>query len=139
MSIAIGNGQTLRGYQMEDWSFTFNLASTIVKADEGKVVALDTTAPNTVKLAGDNDYIIGILFSVENRTQEGTLVGTVELKFAEQVATTGVVAVGDTLVGSLTAGVGRVRQNAGATANESDFNANYVVEVGTNTAVIVKG
>ena len=59
---------------------TWNLAAGIVKADEGKAVTQDTTAANTVKLAGDGDLILGRLEIVEIRSQEGIAVGTVSMR-----------------------------------------------------------
>ena len=69
---------SLRGLNQEDFSYTFNLASTITADDVGKAVTIDTGAANKVKLAGDGEVIIGILTNVEVRTAEGVYVGTVQ-------------------------------------------------------------
>ena len=102
---------TLNGYAFEDSMLTFHLASGITAADVGKAVALDTTAPNKVKLAGDDDYIIGRLETVELRTQEGQNVGTVALRFAQRlpIKSGETIAVGDSLIG---AGAGEVKAQA---------------------------
>lgn len=128
----IGKGVTLKGLNQPEWAFTFNLEASITKDDVGKVVAIDPTGDNQVKLAGDGDRIYGRLKTVEIREIEGVNVGTVELKGGIQVSTTGVVAVGDTLEGSATAGVAK-------TSLTPDQGANVVFEVDAtnNTAVIV--
>jgi hypothetical protein len=126
----IGAGVSLRGIHHEHFNYPFLLASGIVKADEGKAVALDASAANTVKLAGDGDKVIGRLVTVENRVAEGILVGTVELKGGFKFETTGTVAVGNTVVG---AGVGKVKA-----AGSADHSDNFVVEVGTGWAIVVK-
>jgi hypothetical protein len=99
---------TLAGYSFEDDMLTFNLASGIVAADVGKAVSVDTSAANTVKLAGDGDEIIGRLETVENRTQEGSLVGAVALRFMQllPIKSGETVAIGDALIG---AGAGEVK------------------------------
>lgn len=100
---------SLRGLYHEDFQYPFYLASGITEADEGKAVALDTTAANTVKLAGTSDVILGQLKKVENREVEGIDVGTVALfggvKFLVNPDATAsspdeIPAVGDYLVGA---------------------------------------
>lgn len=129
---AIGNGVSLRGLHQEEFNYVFNLASAIVAADVGKAVTLDTSAANTVKLAGDGDPIIGYLESVEDRTVEGISVGTVATKGVYKFTYTGTApSVGDTVVGSATAGA--VKDSAA-----SNMHINYVVAVdATNTTVDV--
>lgn len=73
----------LTGFQFEDFQFTVKLAAGITAADVGKVVSQDTSADSTVKLAADGDAILGVLQTVENRTIEGQLIGTVSFKFAK--------------------------------------------------------
>ena len=98
----IGSGIKLRGIDHESFNIPFNLASGIVVADVGKPMALDTSAPNTAKLAGDTDVIIGQLRVVEDRSVEGTLVGTVSIlgffDFAVDSGTT--IPVGSSVTGS---------------------------------------
>lgn len=64
---------SLRGLYVEAFIWTFLGATGMTAADVGKAVTLDTTANNTVKLAGDGNAIIGILESVEVRTQDGVI------------------------------------------------------------------
>lgn len=113
----IGSGVTLNGYMFEDDIFTALLASGITTSDVGKAVTQDTTAANTFKLAGDGDPIHGRLEQVENRVQEGLLVGTIAMSFMATLPikaglTAGaVVAVGSNVVG---AGSGEVKNAAAA-------------------------
>lgn len=109
MAGVIGQGVTLQGYYFDDWQFTFNLAAGITTADIGKAVSIDTSADNKVKLAGDGDPIFGRLISVEDRSQEGLLVGAVALKFASTLPIKDgeVVARGDSVQG---AGSGEVKK-----------------------------
>ena len=126
----IGQGISLRGMAHNDFNYPFYLADGITKADIGKAVSLDTTGPNKVKLAADDDQIIGRLLTVEDRTVEGVLVGTVERKGGFRFTkTAAAVAVGATVIG---AGGGLVK--AAATANHA---ANFVVEVDGNNVIVV--
>lgn len=145
MTNVIGAGVSLKGIFIEDFLFPFNLKSGIVAADVGKAVALDSTAANTVKLAGDGDAILGRLEVVEDRTAEGILVGTVSLKgsFKFPVKNGETVVVGDVIQG---AGSGEVKAlavtsdtntNAGAIKHASHDGRNIVVEVGTGFAVAI--
>lgn len=128
---------TLRGYHFEDASFGFNLNAAITEDDIGKAVTIDTAAANTVKLAGDDDEIIGRLATFENRSVEGTKVGAVELRFANTlpVATGATIAVGDTAVG---AGDGEVRRLEDTGVSAPDYSKNFVAEIVGNFAVVVK-
>lgn len=123
---------SLRGFHFEDSILTVNLASGIGTADIGKAVTIDTSGPNKFKLAGDGDPVMGRLESVEDRTTEGSLVGAVAFRFANsfKIASGETVQVGDTVVG---AGDGEVK--AATTKNYAD---NFVAEVGTGYAVVVK-
>jgi len=71
---------SLNGIFHEEFLYTFVLAAGIDADDEGKAVALDSSAANTVKLAADGEVILGRLELVENRVSEGILIGTVSLK-----------------------------------------------------------
>jgi hypothetical protein len=73
----------LDGFDFQDSQFTVLLHAGITTDDIGKAVSQDTSAANTVKLAGDGDEIIGQLLQVEARTVEGHLVGTVGFEFQE--------------------------------------------------------
>ena len=126
------NKVTLKGFHMEDWSLTFNLASAITADDVGKAVSLNGTTPNSVKLAADGDVIIGRLATYEDRVTEGIKVGAVELKFANVlpiVSGGGSVVVGGSVQG---AGNGEVKFLA--------LNAalNYVVDVNGLEATVIK-
>lgn len=70
-------GVSLAGVMDEDSSYSFNLASGITSANIGNAVSVDTTAPYQVKLAVAGDILLGRLETVEVRTIEGILVGTV--------------------------------------------------------------
>lgn len=83
--MAFYNTVKMSKFTFEAFQLTANLASGITSADIGKAVTQDTSADNQVKLAGDGDPVIGVLYTVENRINEGTLVGTVEFKFAAKV------------------------------------------------------
>jgi hypothetical protein len=95
------------GLHVEALSFPWLLAAGITTADVGKLVTIDTGAAHTVKLAAADEVVVGVLQTVENRLQEGILTGAVEHRGGFKVKTTGTIAVGDKLVGSATAGVGK--------------------------------
>lgn len=121
-----GGGISLVGIPHSEFRRTVYLASGITSADVGKPVTLDTSANNTFKLAGANDVIYGNLKVVENRVQEGILVGTIELKGGFQWTKSGVIAVGDGVVG---AGAGAVKTGTNPRS--------LVVAVGTTTVDVV--
>ena len=115
-------GISLVGIPHSEFRRTVYLAAGIVAADVGKPVTLDTTADNTFKLAGADDVVYGNLKVVENRVQEGILVGTVEFKGGFTWTKSGVVARGDSVVG---AGAGAVKTGTNSRC--------FVVAVGTTT------
>ena len=119
-------GISLVGIPHSEFRRTVYLAAGITKADEGKPVTLDTTANNTFKLAGADNVVMGNLKVVENRVQEGILVGTVEFKGGFQWPKSGAIAVGDGVVG---AGAGAVKTGANPRS--------LVVAVGTTTVDVV--
>ena len=127
----IGIGISLAGMTHEKFHYPFYLKAGITTADIGKAVALDTAA-NTVDLAAADEKIIGMLVTVEDRSVEGVLVGTVALKggFNFTIANAQVVAVGDTVIG---AGAGQVK--AAVAADHAD---NFVVQVTGSIATVVK-
>jgi hypothetical protein len=114
--MAIGQGVTLLGFPQDAWQFTVKLANGIVKADEGKPVAFDGANPNQMKLCADGDPVDGVLLVVENRVQEGILVGTVAFKGTYLLNTSGVVNVGDQVQGD---GAGGVKAMAATLENAS--------------------
>lgn len=118
---------TLKGFHQEYFHLTFNLSGLDNEPDGkyvGYAIALDDSAPNTAKLAGDGDVVIGRLASFENRKNEGTVVGAVEFRFSNTLpvadAAFEALSIGDTVVG---AGDGKVKAAAAA-----DHNTNFVVE-----------
>ena len=129
----IGKGVVLRGIDHESFSIPFNLKAGIDNDDVGKAVALDTSAANTVKLATNNDIVIGQLRVVEDRTIEGTLVGTVMMKgfFEFTVTADAVIPIGSSIAGTATAAsAGEIK--VATTANETSV----VVESSANRAVV---
>lgn len=70
---------SLRGLYVEAFQWTFLGAAGLTAADVGKAVTIDTSAANTVKLAGNGDKILGILEVVEVRTQDSVITCTVAL------------------------------------------------------------
>ena len=123
---------SLSGFHFEDSMFTMNLASGITAADIGKAVSVDASGPNKAKLAGDGDFIIGRLEVVENRVQEGQLVGTVARRFSNPlpIKSGSGVAVGQSVVG---AGAGEVKP-----AGTTDHARNIVFEVRGAFAIVQK-
>ena len=121
-----GGGISFVGIPHSEFRRTTYLAAGITSADVGKPVTLDTSANNTFKLAGANDVIYGNLKVVENRVQEGILVGTIEFKGGFQWTKSGVIAVGDGVVG---AGAGAVKVGTNPRS--------LVVAVGTTTVDVV--
>lgn len=122
-------GVTLKG-TIPDNDLTFILASDIKEEHVGLAVAQDTTAANTVKLAGDGDVIVGRLESYEDRTAiEGVVVGAVKLVGGlELKKSEAAMAVGDSVVG---AGAGLVKAG-------TDANGIVVWEVRTDSVIVIK-
>jgi len=136
----IGQGISLRGMTHEKFHYPFYLVAGITSADVGKAVAIDTSAANTVKLAGDGEQVIGNLVVVEDRGVEGVLVGTIALRggfrFQEVDTPALALAIGDTVVGAGDGEV-RARTNAAGDAKEADHSDNIVVDVdGTNITIV---
>lgn len=122
-------GVTLKG-TIPDNGLTFILASDIKEEHVGLAVAQDTSAANTVKLAGDGDAIVGRLESYEDRTKtEGVVVGAVQLVGGMEMKKSGdAMKVGDPVVG---AGNGLVK--AGSAANGI-----VVWEVRADSVIVIK-
>lgn len=115
MAGRIGN-VTLSGYFNENDLFTVVLAAGITASDVGKAVAQDTGAANKVKLAGADDVIVGRLEVVENRVQEGVLLGTVNFAsgfMTIPMKTAETPAVGNLIEGSSESGKGQVDNTNG--------------------------
>lgn len=137
MALPFHNAVTLKGFHFEDFHLTMNLSglSTVTDSRQvvGKAVALDPSAPNTARLAGDDDVVIGRVASFENRAVEGIVVGTIEFKFAATLpvatAAQATIAVGDTVIG---AGAGEVK-----TDPVPNPNLNFVAELNADKSVAV--
>lgn len=130
MASQIGQGVTLLGLEVSSDAVTVNLASDITEKDEGKALAVDASAPNTMKLAGDGDVIRGYLDKVEIREAKG-VVGTVYTRgwFKFPLKENDTADIGDSIVG---AGSGEVKK---ATADTAAVNETYIVEKGSNYVV----
>lgn len=122
-------GVTLKG-AIPDNDLTFILAAGIKAEHVGLAVAQDTSAANTVKLAGDGDAIVGRLESFEDRTAtEGVVVGAVKLVGGlELKKSAAAMSVGDPVVG---AGDGLVKTGTAA-------NGIVVWEVRTDSVIVIK-
>lgn len=128
-------------FSFPDFTFTMNVTGTVALADVGKAVALDTTAANSVKLAGDGDIIFGRLESLEKDGLDKLTVGAISRKFRAilpikaGLAGVAIVAVGDTVAG---AGAGEVKASNNGTAKTPDQSLNTVVEVLTGNRAVVE-
>lgn len=120
----IGEGISHRGLIQENFHIPFFVTGTVTNADINKPVTIDSAANHSVKIAGDGDKIVGILATLENRAIEGVVVGTVAMKggFRLTAVTGHGVTVGDTVIGSATAG--QVKAAAAA-----DWTQNIVTKV----------
>lgn len=122
---------TLRGFYFEDSHLTVNLAAGITAEHRGRAMSIGA-APNTYKLASDDDVIVARLETVEDRKVEGQLVGTIAFRFSNllPIKSGETVAAGDTVVG---AGDGFVKAAAVSAPTQ-----NHVAEVLDTYAVVVK-
>lgn len=107
----IGQGISHRGLEIEEFHIAFYISGTVTADDVGKPVAIDATAARTVKLAADNDLLVGKLVAYEERVVEGVNVATVALKggFGFTASSGASIDVGDTVIG---AGNGEVKEAA---------------------------
>jgi hypothetical protein len=122
-------GVTLKGVTPDN-DLTFILNNDIVEENVGLVVTQDSSAANTVKLAGDGDEILGRLESYEDRTatagyKVGTvkLVGGMELKTAEGYSAK----VGDKVAGA-----------EGGFVKKADNSNVTVWEVRSDSVIVIK-
>lgn len=111
---------------------TFILEDSIKQEHVGLAVTQDTTAANTVKLAGDGDKILGRLENVEDRTVEGIKVGAVKIIGGMALKKTGEITVGDMVLGG---GNGLVKKDATSDGAVSDLT---VWEVDGDNVIVVK-
>lgn len=127
-------------FTLPDFTFTMNVSGAVTRAHVGRAVALDTTADNTVKLAGDGDEIYGRLESLETGGLDGLTVGAVSTKFQAPLpvkaglAGLNVVARGDTVVG---AGDGEVKAANDGSAKTPDITNNTVLTAPAANSVVV--
>lgn len=137
MSTPFHTKVSLRGFHFEDAHLTVVLAAGITKADIGKAMTVDATAANKFKLAADNSPIVARLETVEDRVNEGQLIGTISFRFANYlpIKTGATIAVGDTAVG---AGAGEVKRLESGGNSTPDYSINYVAEIVGTNAVVVK-
>lgn len=141
MASQIAHGVLGDSYYSEDQIFTFTLTSGMTTSDVGKAVALDTATAKKVKLAGNGDLVFGRLESVENRVQEGILVGAVAVQFIQKLpiksglSSHDVVVVGSTVVG---AGSGEVKAKNDGSAPTPDHSDNIVLAVTATHATVLK-
>jgi hypothetical protein len=126
-------GIVSHGFSFNDFQFTYLISGTVTAADVGKAVALDTTAANTVKLAGDNDLVFGRLEVFEDRAVLGVKVGTVSRKFKQKLpaAVGHSIVVGSSVTGSAVAGEVKL-------ATTQNLLDNRTIEIGTDYVVVEK-
>lgn len=132
---------TMQGFAKKER--TLIAPNAMTQADVGKVVALDTTAANTIKLASDGDIILGLLEQVEDRrSQAQGVLATVAFEFGARVSYTGTLAIGDLVVANGNGGVRKVI--AGKSSGNDTIPAGVVlprvfeIDSTANTAVIDK-
>lgn len=124
-----GFGVTTTGIIVQESRLTFNGAAEIQKKHVGCAVTIDTSAPNTVKLAGDGDVVLGQLEIVEIETT-GEVIATVAILGGYRLACAenAVFTAGDTVVG---AGEGLVKSGGASTdlrfiVTETDTSEGFV-------------
>lgn len=123
------------GYTTDLLNRTVLISGSVTQADVGKALTQDTTAPNTYKLAGDNDVIFGRLELLEARTNEGTLVGNAKLYLMGvklPIKAASGVAVGSFVIG---AGAGEVKPQV-ADATTIRPSRLYVVAIAAGYATV---
>ena len=128
------NAVVAHSFSFPDFTFTMNVSGTVTDADIGKAVAIDTTAANTVKLAGNNDHIFGRLETLEQNGLDGLKVGAISRKFRAILPTAASVAVGDEVSGSATAGAVKPTTTQPAEGAKS----NRVLQVLTGNRAVVE-
>lgn len=136
-----GTGVVSYGFPIDAFTFTYFISGltdtdAAHAAAAGLAVALDDTAENTVKLAGDGDPIFGRIFVAERRDVLGVSTASIQRKFKEKLpaAASHGITVGDSVVGD---GAGLVRLVASGTPAEvTAGQRNIVVEVGDEFVVV---
>lgn len=128
------------GFPFGIFTFTYALSGTFaddaaIATTTGKVVALDTSAAGTVKLAGDGDEIFGRVYVAERRAVLGINVASVARKFKEKVPTAAgyaAPAIGDRVIGGGNGTVKKATANSGAGVPSDPV----VIEVGNGFVVV---
>lgn len=128
------NAAVAHSFSFPDYTFTMNVTGSVVAADVGKAVTIDTTAANSVKLAGDGDHVYGRLESFETGGLDGLTLGAISRKFRAILPTAAAVTVGAEVVGSATAG--SVKPTG--TQPGEGLKSNRVVEVLTGNRAVVE-
>lgn len=107
---------TLKNLHVEETAFAFYLESSITEDDIGKAVTIDTSAEMTMKLAGNDEVVLGFLDTFEDRGD--FKIGAVQQKGGFALPYTGTApSLGHGIVGSATAGVVKTT-GAAATAGQ---------------------
>lgn len=129
----------LDGMTFPEFQFTFLISGSGLTAAgvEGKAVALDTAAANTVKLAADGNMILGRVVKFEARVNEGINVVTVATRFINKlpIKSGETVAVGDTVIG---AGSGEVKTYKESTVSAPRHWDNVVLAVADGYATVMR-
>jgi len=126
------NGVVLEAFSFETDTFTRFISGTTDASAIGKAVAIDATAPGTVKLAGDGDAVYGRIYTYEDRTQEGVKVVGCERRFIKRLPkSAAAIAIGDHVVG---AGNGLVKTGTPTALMER----NFVLYVGSDFVIVEK-
>lgn len=112
---------------------TFVLENSITAEHVGLAVTQDTSAANQVKLAGDNDKILGRLESFEDRTNiDGVKVGAVKLIGGMALKKSGAVNVGETLLGAAGGLVKKADTQTDSDLAAWEVSGDYVIVVKTH-------
>lgn len=133
---------TMQGFAGKE--HTFNAPTTFTNADVNKVVVLDTSAANTVKLGSDGGIILGVLEQVEDlRSQAQGVLATVAMEGGFKVDYDGELAVGDYVVAAADGKVRKVKSgetsgNDTIPAGAQLFQVMEIVDSTVKTAVIFK-
>lgn len=131
---------TMQGFAGKE--HTLNAPTTFTNADVNKVVVLDTSAANTVKLGSDGDIILGVLEQVEDlRSQAQGVLATVAFEGGFKVNYEGTLAVGDYVVAAADGKVRAVKTTETADvipAGAHLFQVMEIVDSSAKTAVIFK-
>jgi len=125
---------TLKNIHVENFAFAFYLEASITEDDIGKAVTQDTSAEMTMKLAGDDEVVMGFLDTFEDRGD--FKIGAVQQKGGFAFPYEGTLPVlGEGIVGSATAGLVK-STGAAATAGQPRI---YVVDTANAKVEVTLG